>query len=265
MRTAMLALATILLAGGRAAAESPAEALTRGKLEADIGQLGSASAAFAAVAHASDASAEQRWEALVRLGVARRSAGDAEGSVAAFEEAWTTYRQDPEAIRFLLQALGSALPGQERWDEVWQEISFTVDRRTPEKPFVRVNWPGASAVERPASRQTISVDFKDANLVDIFRLLADVSGLNVVVQPGVGGTVTILVKDLPWDELLEQGARALRPPGAHRRQRALDRTSRSRAAEMGARVRRAVRLRLPGRSARATCSARLPPAAAPAS
>ncbi len=206
MRTAMFALATMLLAGpGPVAAETPAEALTRGKLEADMGRLQSASAAFEAVAHASDATPEQRWEALVRLGVARRAAGDARGSADAFEETWRSYRGDPEAVRFLLQALGSALPGQERWDEAWEKVVIKVDRTHADQPVVGVVWPGASRLERARARQeTISVDFKDADLNDIFRLLADVSGLNVVVQPGVSGKVTILARDLPWDELLEK-------------------------------------------------------------
>jgi hypothetical protein len=203
MRTA-LAFAMLALMGGRAVAETPADALTRGKLEADMGRLQAAAAAFEEVAHASEASPEQRSEALVRLGVARRSAGDFRGSAEAFEETWTTYRHDPEAIRFLLQALGSALPGQERWDEVWEKIVFSLDRTHPERPIVNVAWPGASRIERAGVRQTMSVDFKEGNLVDIFRLLADVSGLNVVVQPGVWGKVTFSARDLPWDELLEK-------------------------------------------------------------
>jgi hypothetical protein len=36
----------------------------------------------------------------------------------------------------------------------------------------------------------ISLDFKDGDLQDIFRLFADISGLNVVVNPGVSGKVT---------------------------------------------------------------------------
>lgn len=211
MRTAILALATALVAGlGYAVAETPAEALTRGKLEADLGQLRSAAAAFVSVAHAPEASAEQRSEALVRLGVARRSAGDLRGSAEAFEETWTTYRHDPEAIRFLLQALGSALPGQERWDEVWEKIVFSLDRTRPERPIVNVAWPGASKHDGAGVPQTISVNFKDAQLFEILRLFADVTRLNVVVQPGVRGTVTLSAHDRPATEVLEK---ALAPYG----------------------------------------------------
>ena len=43
---------------------------------------------------------------LVRLGVARRDAGDAVGSASAFEDAFRRYGKDPDALRFLLLALG---------------------------------------------------------------------------------------------------------------------------------------------------------------
>lgn len=211
MRMETLALAMILLAGpGQAAAETPAEALTRGKLEADAGKFESAAAAFAVVAHAPAASAAQRWEALVRLGVALRSASDAEGSAAAFEEVWTAHGQDPEAIRFLLQALGSALPGQERWDEVWTKIVFSLDRTHPERPIVNVAWPGASKLEGAGVPQTISVAFKDAQLFEVLRLFADVTRLNVVVQPGIRGKVTLSAHERPATEVLEK---ALAPYG----------------------------------------------------
>jgi type IV pilus assembly protein PilQ len=49
----------------------------------------------------------------------------------------------------------------------------------------------------------ISLDFKDGDLQDIFRLFADISGLNVVVNPGVSGKVTLKLTDVPWDQALD--------------------------------------------------------------
>ncbi len=49
----------------------------------------------------------------------------------------------------------------------------------------------------------ISLDFKDGDLQDIFRLFADISGLNVVVNPGVGGKVTLKLTEVPWDQALD--------------------------------------------------------------
>jgi type IV pilus secretin PilQ/predicted competence protein len=49
----------------------------------------------------------------------------------------------------------------------------------------------------------ISLDFKDGDLQDIFRLFSDISGLNVVVNPGVSGKVTLKLNEVPWGRALE--------------------------------------------------------------
>ena len=207
-RTAWILAAALMAVG--ASSEEPARVLARGKLESDLGHHAVAAEAFATVARAPEASAPQRWEALVRLGVARRDGGDAKGSVDAFEEAFRAYGKDPEALRFLLKAVGSALPGQERWDEVWNQVVVDVDRRVPERPQVRVTWPGLPFGLCPCSGTPISLDIKDGDLQDVFRLFADTTRLNVVVHPGVGGRVTYRAKEVPWDEALE---RLLAPNG----------------------------------------------------
>jgi hypothetical protein len=201
-------MAWVVLAGlvaVTASAEEPAQALARGKLETDLGHHAVAAEAFVSVARAPQATVPQRWEALVRLGVARREAGDARGSADAFEEAWRTYGTDPEALRFLLQAVGSALPGRDRWEEVWRQVILEVDRRVPGRPEVRVTWPGVPFGLCPCSGTKVDLHMEDFDLQDLFRLVADVSGLNVVVQPGTRGVVTYRVSRMPWDEVLERG------------------------------------------------------------
>jgi type IV pilus assembly protein PilQ len=49
----------------------------------------------------------------------------------------------------------------------------------------------------------ISLDFKDGDLIDIFRLFADITGLNVVINPGVSGKVSLKLVEVPWDQALE--------------------------------------------------------------
>ncbi len=49
----------------------------------------------------------------------------------------------------------------------------------------------------------ISLDFRDGDLQDIFRLFSDISGLNVVVNPGVSGKVTLKLNEVPWGRALE--------------------------------------------------------------
>jgi type IV pilus assembly protein PilQ len=49
----------------------------------------------------------------------------------------------------------------------------------------------------------ISLDFKDADIHNVLRLLADVSGANIVVGPKVKGTVTVRLTNVPWEQALE--------------------------------------------------------------
>lgn len=51
--------------------------------------------------------------------------------------------------------------------------------------------------------EPISVNLKDVDLKDFFRLIHEISGLNVVLDPSVNGTVTLVLDDVPWDQALE--------------------------------------------------------------
>jgi type IV pilus assembly protein PilQ len=51
--------------------------------------------------------------------------------------------------------------------------------------------------------EVIDLDLKQAEIGDFFRLVGEISGLNVVVDQNVTGTVTILLKDVPWDQALD--------------------------------------------------------------
>jgi len=49
----------------------------------------------------------------------------------------------------------------------------------------------------------ISLDFKDIEMADVLRLIADVSDLNVIAGDEVKGKVTIRLVDVPWDQALD--------------------------------------------------------------
>lgn len=49
----------------------------------------------------------------------------------------------------------------------------------------------------------ISLDFKDADIGNILRLIAEVSDLNVIAGDEVDGKVTIRLVDVPWDQALD--------------------------------------------------------------
>ncbi|MFN7941710.1 MAG: type IV pilus secretin PilQ [Thermoanaerobaculia bacterium] len=52
--------------------------------------------------------------------------------------------------------------------------------------------------------EPISLSLKDADIKDVLRSFAKISGLNVVVQPDVRGTVTVELDSVPWDQALDQ-------------------------------------------------------------
>jgi type IV pilus assembly protein PilQ len=51
--------------------------------------------------------------------------------------------------------------------------------------------------------QRISMDFKDADIQNVFRILAEVSNLNIVTTNDVSGKVTLRLVNVPWDQALD--------------------------------------------------------------
>src|SRR3989449_3573647 len=49
----------------------------------------------------------------------------------------------------------------------------------------------------------ISLDFQDADISSVLRLIADVSGLNMVVGEAVKARVTLKLSNVPWDQALD--------------------------------------------------------------
>jgi type IV pilus assembly protein PilQ len=56
---------------------------------------------------------------------------------------------------------------------------------------------------RKYSGRRIDLDFKDADIHNILRLISEVGGVNVVTADNVSGTVTIRMRDVPWDQALD--------------------------------------------------------------
>ena len=61
--------------------------------------------------------------------------------------------------------------------------------------------PHASATKYTG--EPISVNLKDVDLKDFFRLIHEISGLNIVLDPSVKGNVTLVLDDVPWDQALD--------------------------------------------------------------
>ena len=51
--------------------------------------------------------------------------------------------------------------------------------------------------------QRISMDFKDADLSNVFRIIAEVSNLNIITTDDVKGKVSLRLVNVPWDQALD--------------------------------------------------------------
>ena len=70
--------------------------------------------------------------------------------------------------------------------------------------------PPASQAQTPAggsptrfSGHPVSLDFQGADLRAVLRTFAEISGLNVVIDPTIQGTVDVALRDVPWDQALD--------------------------------------------------------------
>jgi type IV pilus secretin PilQ/predicted competence protein len=57
--------------------------------------------------------------------------------------------------------------------------------------------------EKQYTGEPFSFDFKDIDIKDLFRFIADISGLNVILDPAVKGSVTLKLTEVPWDQALD--------------------------------------------------------------
>jgi type II secretory pathway component HofQ len=69
--------------------------------------------------------------------------------------------------------------------------------------------PASSAgMPAPSAETRISLDFKDADILDVVRLMAEVGSFQVVVDPGVACKLTLKLKEVPWDAALDVALRS---------------------------------------------------------
>ena len=64
----------------------------------------------------------------------------------------------------------------------------------------------AAAQPQAAARYTgnpVSLDFQGADLRAVLRTFSEISGLNLVIDPTIQGTVDVALRDVPWDQALD--------------------------------------------------------------
>jgi type IV pilus assembly protein PilQ len=87
-------------------------------------------------------------------------------------------------------------------------IGKPVDVTPPSSPLQGLAQRNAGNItggkERAYFGEPIDLKVTNADVTDVLRTFAQISGLNVIVQPGVQGTVTAELENVPWDQALEE-------------------------------------------------------------
>jgi type IV pilus assembly protein PilQ len=104
-----------------------------------------------------------------------------------------------------------------------QPLPPQVQTPTPGAPLLLAAAPQAAgaapqpsvAAQQAASVQRftgtpVTLDFQGADLRAVLRTFAEISNLNVVIDPAVQGTVDVALRDVPWDQALDIILRANR-------------------------------------------------------
>lgn len=70
--------------------------------------------------------------------------------------------------------------------------------------------PSAAPAPSPDAETRISIDVKDASILDVVLLLGEVGGFQVVIDPGVSCRLTMSLKQVRWSTALEHALRSCR-------------------------------------------------------
>lgn len=104
-------------------------------------------------------------------------------------------------------AQGSFAPAPE--EPTMAGSTTTQTSLAPEQPVSEVNFSAdaqlAARYDSPKiyTGERISLDFQNAEIHNIIRIIGEISGKNIVVSDAVTGKVTLKLKDVPWDQALD--------------------------------------------------------------
>ena len=99
-----------------------------------------------------------------------------------------------------------AKPATSRGDALFEAAAAQLDQEQAQQPAGGGQAYRSRTLSEAPSQFTgepISLDLKDADIKDVFRTISQLTGLNIVIDPDVRGTVTVQLEDVPWDQALD--------------------------------------------------------------
>jgi type IV pilus assembly protein PilQ len=84
-------------------------------------------------------------------------------------------------------------------------LTFHVQANVAQEPVAPALAPFGEQPGAPPrfSGDLITLDYQDADLRAVLRTFAEISGLNIVVDPTISGTVDVALREVPWDQALD--------------------------------------------------------------
>ena len=116
------------------------------------------------------------------------------------------YRVEEGKVRFILDLYGGfAAEVLTLDDELFVDISSAILAKTQAGfPVASTSSALSKGGDDPKNGpKLISLDFQDADIIPILRLLSDVSGYNIVIHPDVKGRITMKLINVPWEQALD--------------------------------------------------------------
>ncbi len=92
-----------------------------------------------------------------------------------------------------------AAPAESPWTSTPAAMAEEAAPQAPASPGTRE----VESQEKHFTGEPISLELKDADVKDVLRTFAKITGLNVVVDPEVSGAVTVQLENVPWDQALD--------------------------------------------------------------
>jgi type IV pilus assembly protein PilQ len=103
------------------------------------------------------------------------------------------YKAEKEKVRFIVGSAGN--------------VDTEVFAMEDEIVVAILKQKSATETQQPKLKyhnsKVVSLDFQDADIVPILRLIGEVGGYNIVVHPEVKGTITMKLLNVPWEQALD--------------------------------------------------------------
>ncbi|MBI5642955.1 MAG: type IV pilus secretin PilQ [Deltaproteobacteria bacterium] len=78
-----------------------------------------------------------------------------------------------------------------------------VEAKPEEMGVSKIELPDPLQDKKEFSGKKIDLDMMDANISDVLRLLAEISNLNIIASDDVKGTISLRLKNVPWDQAFD--------------------------------------------------------------